>query len=110
VLRHVAKNFQAISTIVNLCRRLHATSLLYRNGTDDLLPNAMPIHRSAPHTRFFEESNVPDAVGCGSSPRAILMTKGSIKAMRRAPIVHDENDVAIDMQRVEPPRDNAGDP
>src|SRR5215470_9776080 len=31
--------------------------LLYGNDTVDLLPNTMPIHRSAPHTRFFEGSN-----------------------------------------------------
>jgi hypothetical protein len=37
------------------------TLLLYGNGTDDLLPDDMPIHRSALRTRFFEQSNMPDA-------------------------------------------------
>jgi hypothetical protein len=37
------------------------TPLLYGNGTDGLLPDDMPIRRSALRTRFFEQSNMPDA-------------------------------------------------
>jgi hypothetical protein len=43
-------------------RPLLRTPLLCGNGADDWLPDDMPIHRSALHIRFFEQSRMPNAL------------------------------------------------